>query len=72
MDIRHRIWNYFNLSQPNLIDVPDLPNLVNGFETMLRCIYCQLRQHMDIRHPIWLVTLTSKSIWPILTYLNLT
>ena len=42
MDIRHRIWNYFNLSQPNLIDVPDLPTLVNGFETMLRCTYCQL------------------------------
>ena len=28
--------NYFNLSQPNLSDVPDLPILVNGFETMLR------------------------------------
>ena len=39
MDIRHRIWNYFNLSQPNLIDVPDLPTLINGFETMLRYTY---------------------------------
>ena len=53
MDIRHRIWNYFNLSQPNLIDVPDLPTLVNVFETMLRCTYRQLRWHMDIRHWIW-------------------
>ena len=53
MDIRHWIWNYFNLSQPNLIDVPDLPTLVNVFETMLRCTYRQLRRHMDIRHRIW-------------------
>ena len=35
MDICNWIWNYFNLSQPNLIDAPDLPTLVNGFETDL-------------------------------------
>ena len=27
-----RIWNYFNLSQPNLIDVPDLPTLVKDLK----------------------------------------
>ena len=56
MDIRHRIWNYFNrfnLSQPNLIDVSDFPTLVNGFEIMLRSTYRLLRRHMDIRHRIW-------------------
>ena len=47
------IWNYFNLSQPNLIHVPDLPTLVNRFVTMLQCTYCQLHSHMDIRHWIW-------------------
>ena len=53
MDIRHWIWNYFNLSQPNLIDVPDLPTLVNGFETMLLCTYRQLGRHMDIIQFLW-------------------
>ena len=36
---RQHFWNYFNLSQPNLIDVPNLPTLVNGFDTMLWCTY---------------------------------
>ena len=50
MDIPHRIWNYFNLSHPNLIDVSDLLTLINGFETMLQCTY---HQHIDICHRIW-------------------
>ena len=43
MDIRQPILNYFFLSQPNLIDALDLPTLINGFETVLRCTYCRLR-----------------------------
>ena len=39
---------YLNLTKPNLIDVPDLPTLVNRFETMLQCTYRWHRRHMDI------------------------
>ena len=34
-----------------------LPTHVNGFETILRCTYSRLRQHMDIRHRIYVQAL---------------
>ena len=53
-----------------MIDVPDLPTLVNGFETMLRCTYSRLRRHMDIRYYIYVQALGSKHLGPCQWALN--